>query len=61
MVDPKKELADIARILSQKPDAAAVLVSTAQAIATVQYGEISIKVQAGKAQWVDKIERERVG
>lgn len=41
MVDPKKELADIARILSQKPDTAAVLVSTPETIATVQYEECS--------------------
>ena len=56
-----KELAEIARILLQKPDAAAALISTAQTMATVQYSEISIKVQAGKAQWVDSVKRERVG
>ena len=31
------------------------------ALTEVQYGEIDIKVQAGKAQWIDKTERERVG
>jgi hypothetical protein len=36
VVGLNKELAEIARILSQKPDAAVVFVSTAQAIATVQ-------------------------
>jgi hypothetical protein len=61
VLDLKKELAETARILSQKPDAAAVLVSTAQATASVQYGEITIKMQAGKPIWVDSVKRERVG
>lgn len=61
MVDLGKDLADITRILSQKPDAAAVLVSTAQALVTVEYGEITIKMQAGKPVWVDSVKRERVG
>jgi hypothetical protein len=61
VVDLKKELAEIARILSEKPDAAAALVSTAQAMATIEYGEITIKMQAGKPVWVDSVKRERVG
>jgi hypothetical protein len=61
VVDLKKELADIARTLSQKPDASTLLVSTAQALVTVEYGEITIKMQAGKPVRVDRIERERVG
>jgi hypothetical protein len=47
--------------VSQKPDAAVVFVSTTQAMATVQYGEISIKIEAGKPVWVDSVKRERVG
>lgn len=33
----------------------------ARALAQIQYGEIVIKIQAGKVQYVDKFERERVG
>lgn len=57
----KKELAEIARILSQKPEVAPALLSVAQAMTSVQYGEITVKMQGGKPIWVDKIERERVG
>ena len=32
-----------------------------KALKQIQYGEIVIKVQAGKPIWVDKHERERVG
>lgn len=33
----------------------------ARGTAEVQYGDIIIKMQAGKVVWVDKYERERVG
>jgi len=33
----------------------------ARALEEVEYGEIIVKVQAGKPLWVDKHERERVG
>lgn len=33
----------------------------ARALEEVEYGEIIVKVQAGKVMWVDKYERERVG
>jgi hypothetical protein len=61
VVDLKKELAEIARIVSQKPEVAPALVSSAQAMVTVYYGEITIKMQAGKPVWVDSVKRERVG
>lgn len=32
-----------------------------KALQQIQYGEITIKVEAGKPIWVDKHERERVG
>lgn len=61
MSDPKRELAELARILSQKPEMAATLLSVARGIETVEYGEITIKMQAGKPVWVDSVKRERVG
>jgi hypothetical protein len=30
-------------------------------MATVEYGEIAIRTQAGKPVWVDSVKRERVG
>ncbi|MDQ7794132.1 MAG: DUF2292 domain-containing protein [bacterium] len=39
----------------------AALRKVARALDEVQYGEIIIKMQAGKPVWVDKYERERVG
>lgn len=33
----------------------------ARAMDEVEYGEIIVKMQAGKPVWVDKYERERVG
>lgn len=38
-----------------------VLMRVSRALDEIQYGEIVIKVQGGKAIWVDKHERERVG
>ena len=32
-----------------------------EALKSIRYGEIIIKVQNGKPVWVDKYERERVG
>lgn len=61
MVDPMEELAELSRILSQKPDIAATLFSVAKALVAVECGERTIKMQAGKPVWVDKTERERVG
>ena len=61
MVDPKQDIQQILRILSQKPEIAATVLSVVKALTEVQYGEINIKVQAGKAQWVDSVKRERVG
>lgn len=60
-MEPKKELAEIARILSQKPEVAPALLSVAQAMTSVQYGEITVKMQGGKPVWVDSVKRERVG
>jgi hypothetical protein len=59
--DPMQDIQQIMRILSQKPEIAATVLSVTKALTEVRYGEISIKMQGGKAQWVDKIERERVG
>jgi hypothetical protein len=56
----KRELTETARILLQKPDAATAFISTGQAMATVQYGEITIKMQAGRPVWVDSVKSERV-
>lgn len=61
MVDPKQDIQQILRILSQKPEIATTLLSVARGLTEVQYGEITIKMQAGKAQWVDSVKRERVG
>jgi len=61
VIDPKRELAELARILSQKPEIAPTLISVVKALATVEYGEITIKMQAGKPVWVDSVKRERVG
>lgn len=33
----------------------------ARALDEIEYGEVIVKVQAGKVMWVDKYERERVG
>lgn len=57
----KKELSEIARILSQKPELASALLAVAVALTEVAYGEVIVKMQGGKPVWVDKIERERVG
>lgn len=38
-----------------------VLERVGRALDEVKYGEITIKVQGGKAVWVDKFQRERVG
>ena len=38
-----------------------VLRLVAQALQEVQYGEIIVKMQAGKPVWVDCYKRERVG
>ena len=59
--DPKQDIQQILRILSQKPEMAATLVSVARAVETAEYGEITIKMQAGKPVWVDSVKRERVG
>jgi len=32
-----------------------------KALREVEYGEVIVKLQAGKVVWVDKFERERVG
>jgi len=33
----------------------------ARALDEIQYGEVIVKIQAGRVMWVDKHERERVG
>ncbi|NPV72115.1 MAG: hypothetical protein HPY55_16030 [Firmicutes bacterium] len=57
----QKELSEIARILSQKPELASALLAVAVALTEVTYGEVIVKMQGGKPVWVDKIERERLG
>ncbi len=37
------------------------LSKVARGISELQYGEVTVKIQAGKVVWVDKFERERVG
>lgn len=57
----RQELSEIARIISQRPELGATLLAVACALTEVKYGEITIKMQAGKPVWVDCIKRERVG
>ncbi len=65
MIDPKpdikKDMTELTRILQQKPEICSTVLSIVKALMEVQYGEINIKMQAGKAVWVDSIKRERVG
>lgn len=45
----------------RKPDdLAKVLLKVGMALEKLQYGEVIIKVQAGKVTTIDRIERERV-
>lgn len=57
----KKDLSEIERILSQKPKFASTLLAVTHATNSVQYGEITVKMQGGKPVWVHETERERVG
>ncbi|HHV79070.1 MAG TPA: hypothetical protein GXX40_05590 [Firmicutes bacterium] len=64
MGDPqnsKTDVVELARMLTERPQIAATLLAVARAILTVEYGEITVKMQGGKPVWVDSVKRERVG
>lgn len=56
--DPKRELAELARIPSQRPAGAATVASVARAERAIEYGEITIKMQARKPIWLDSVKRQ---
>jgi len=62
--EPRSRRDSLARRRTSRQDAElskeAALRLVARALDEVQYGEIIIKMQAGKPVWVDKYERERV-
>ena len=43
MIDPKKEMPVLARILLERPEIAATLISVAEVVAAVEYGEVTVK------------------
>ena len=63
IVPTPEELALILLIRTFALDASkiAALGKVARGVADVQYGDVTIRLQAGKVIWVDKYERERVG
>jgi hypothetical protein len=61
-LDPgEADLVRLIRELGLDGAKVAVLGSVARALAEVKYGEVIVKLQAGRPAWVDKYERERVG
>ena len=45
----------------QQLDQHALFAKVCEALAKVRYGEITLKVEAGKVLWIETRERERVG
>lgn len=61
MVDPKQDIQQILRILSQKPELTAATLSALKGMVDTRYGDVHIKMENGKPVWVDCVKRERVG